>query len=154
MKKAHLKSFIFYLFPLLCFQVMFNSCSFRENISNLQYIEVGANIWHLEIQSEEHLVMADYNGRISLRDIQKNVELWHFEAGSFVFDLKTGDINRDGQMETLLVTAQGELIVLDSQGRKLWLFQSDLPLYNVGIGNFFGDPAYNIKIKNFYIYHH
>lgn len=138
MKNCFLILFFTYFFVILV------SCNSRNYNSDMQYIEVGANIWHLEKQIEEQLVMADYNGRISMRDIQKNVEIWHFDAGSFVFDLKTGDINRDGKMETALVTAQGELIVLDSQGKKLWSFQSELPLYNVGFGNFTGDEKLEI----------
>jgi lambda-carrageenase len=143
---------------VLCALSLFCSCESIDSDPYFRYYDVGANIWHLEKQDDAHLVMADYNGCVSLYDTRNESGDWTFDAGSFVFDLATGDIDGDKKSETVFVTAQGELIVLNSSGEKLWSFQSKLPLYNVGIGNFRGD--HNLEIvcggidRHVYIFDH
>jgi lambda-carrageenase len=126
------------------FYIITSSCNLLKKNPGIQYFNQKANIWQIEKQNGNHFVMADYSGKISLRDIQKNNEIWYFETNAFVFDLKTGDINDDGQKETVLVTAQGELIVLSGDGKEIWTFQSKLPLYNVSIGNVTGDKKLEV----------
>ncbi len=115
------------------------SCQSETSKPVLEYLNADANIWHMEQWSGDLWVLADYDGRIMLRDLELEKNQWVFPAGSFVFDLKTGDVNRDGKKEIALATASGELILLDGQGSKLWSFQSKLAMFNVGIGNFQGD---------------
>jgi len=111
---------------------------------NIRYIAANANIWHIEKWSENWWVTADYYGNVALKNLDTGEDVWSFSAGTFVFDLKTGDLNRDGKPETTLVTAQGELVVLDAEGNRKWSFQSKLPFYNVGIGNFTGDEKLEV----------
>lgn len=132
-------SFISITFVLL----VAGSCQVSRE-TGIRYVDLKANVWHIEKHQGNQYVLADYNGRVTLRDIQKNNEYWHFESHAFVFDIKTGDINRDGQKEAALVTAQGELIVLSGDGKKIWSFQSKLPLYQVGIGNITGDEKLEV----------
>lgn len=112
--------------------------------SGIRYVDLKANIWHLEKHHGNHYVMSGYDGRVSLRDMHKDIEKWHFDTHAFVFDLTTGDINLDGQTETALVTAQGELMVLDADGNRIWSFQSKLPMYNVRMGNITGDERLEV----------
>jgi lambda-carrageenase len=111
---------------------------------NIHYIDANANIWNIEKWAENLWVTADYNGNVDLKNLDSGENAWSFSAGAFVFDLKTGDLNSDGEQETALVTAQGELVVLDAEGNRKWSFQSRLPLYNVGIGNFTGDERLEV----------
>lgn len=108
------------------------------------YICTHANIWQLEIAGPGKAVVADYEGNISLRSLESGKSLWSFPARAFVFDLKCADLNLDGDLETAAVTAQGDLIVLNSKGEKVWGFHSALPLYNVVVGNFSGNKALEV----------
>ena len=118
--------------------LLFSMCQ-QADKDPIAYHDIKANAWHIEPWSNGQFILADYDGNVFLHDIAKQENLWTFPAKAFVFDLETGDLDQDGKMEVAFVTASGELIILDNQGKKAWSFQSDLPLYNVGIGNFTGD---------------
>ncbi len=128
---------MFKYLPLLAFTMLL-ACN-TDNKSAIEYYDVGANIWHLEKWSNDLWVMADYDGNVILRNPDHEENHWVYSVGSFVFDLKVGDLDQDGEKEIGIASASGELIILDGQGRKLWSFQSKLPMFNVGIGNFQGD---------------
>ncbi|MGK7395074.1 MAG: FG-GAP repeat domain-containing protein [Candidatus Cyclobacteriaceae bacterium M3_2C_046] len=119
------------------------SCK-KADSPEIEYFDLQSNAWHLNYWSNDHFVLADYDGNVFLRDIHNRQNLWSFPAGSFVFDLKTADLDRDGKKEVAFVTASGDLVVLDNNGNKIWSFHSKLPLYNVGLGNFMGDE--NLEI--------
>lgn len=138
------KSTIRILFILVIFIIHFSCNKAQKTHEKITYIPANANIWHIEKFSENLWVTADYEGNVALKDISIERNNWSYPAKAFVFDVKTGDLDLDGHKETALVTAQGELIVLDAEGNKKWEFQSKLPLYNVGIGNFTGDE--NLEI--------
>ena len=129
-------AFLLFLSGFCFFTSCMNVVSENDKIN---YVNANANIWHIEKFSEDLWITADYDGNVDLKNINSGERVWSYPTDAFVFDVKAGDLNRDGKKETALVNAQGELIVLDAEGKKLWSFQSQLPLYNVGIGNITGD---------------
>lgn len=138
--KKKLKNSKFLLLTLLTIQL---SCV-SEKMNNLEYIHANSNIWHVEVITDNFLVTADYGGNVSLFELNTETPKWQYPAGAFIFDLKTADIDQNKDIETAFVTAEGELVVLNSNGKKLWSFFSKLPLYNVGIGNFLGDDKLEV----------
>ena len=124
---------------ILLIPLLIISCVSNVERTTIEYIKTKANIWHLESYNHEYFATADYDGNISKRDKNTGELLWEYPSGAFVFDLKVGDIDQDGEYETAVVTAEGDLVILDSNGNRIWSFHSKLPLYNVGIGNFTGD---------------
>ncbi len=114
------------------------SCKSKEE-TVINYFKADGNIWHIAKEKNNNWVTADYNGVIASANLKSGENKWTYLTNAFVFDLTTVDLNSDGNIETLLVTAQGKLIVLNSDGKELWSFQSELPLYNVEVGNLTGD---------------
>ena len=125
--------------------VILSSCSAKmSNPGEIQYLDVGKNIWNLEVWNHDYLLTSDYDGNVSMLNAENGEEIWSYPAKAFVFDLKAGDINGDGKPETAVVTAMGDLIVLNGEGERMWSFKSKLALYNVGIGNFTGDEKLEV----------
>ncbi len=110
-----------------------------QALSNPVYVPGASSIWHLEIQPGEDVLVADYYGNLTSKDLQTGSEHWTYSAGSFIFDMKTADLEGDGQSETLYVTADGDLVVLSPKGTPLWSFRSGKALFNVVVGDFTGD---------------
>jgi len=125
---------VLYLVPVLLFH-----CSPKDQDQMPNYYDIQTNAWHLEPWGTHSWIIADYDGNVSLKNLHQDSSLWSFPAGAFVFDLQTGDLNRDGNPETAFVTAGGRLVILDHLGQEKWSFESPLALYNVCIGNFTGD---------------
>lgn len=138
MPKFKVYTFLIFLSVYFYYQIPLKAFSSQDS-ATVEYFDLETNAWHVEHWQNDVFLVADYDGNVLLRDIRKQQTYWSYPAGAFVFDLKTGDLDQDGQQEAAFVTADGQLVVLDHQGQKLWSFQSSLPLYNVGIGNFIGD---------------
>ncbi len=125
------------------FLVSLFACTPEDQQSQLHYIDAGSNVWHLELLGDQQIVTADYHGNIALRSLA-GVANWTYPTDAFVFDLKLGDLDGNGQHEILAVTAQGQLLALNLKGELLWEFNSKLPLFNIGIGDFTGDHKLEI----------
>ena len=125
--------------------LILSSCTAKTNDpGGIQYLDVGKNTWNVEVWNSKYPLTSDYDGNVSMLDAKTGSEIWNYPAGTFVFDLKVDDIDNDGRPETAVVTAMGDLIVLDEDGQKMWSFKSKLALYNVGIGNFTGDEKLEV----------
>lgn len=125
--------------------LLLSSCAAKISPpGGIQYLDVGKNIWNVEVWNSDYLLTSDYNGKVSMLKAKTGDEIWNYPAGAFVFDLKVDDIDNDGQPETALVTAMGDLILLNEDGEKMWSFKSKQALYNVGIGNFTGDEKLEV----------
>ncbi|MFW6277404.1 MAG: hypothetical protein ACOC1J_01945, partial [Prolixibacteraceae bacterium] len=117
-----------------------SSCAAKmSNPGGIQYLDVEKNTWNVEVWNQEYLLTSDYSGNISMLNAKTGEEIWSYPTNAFVFDLKVNDIDNDGRPETAVVTAMGDLIVLNDEGREMWSFKSKQALFNVGIGNFTGD---------------
>ena len=110
------------------------------------YFEVGKNIWHIEPLGDGNTqsVIAAYDGSVGIFDGASNKAEWIYQSESFIMDVKTADLDRDGQSEILFVNVGGELIVLDRNGRVRFRFAVDLPLYTLDTGNFAGDEQWEV----------
>lgn len=131
------KKLLIALFPILS---MF-SCG-EKKVSVISYYPIGENAWQIESMTNENkeftLVYSTYEGVISAYIPEKKNHLWKFDAGAFIFSLKTADIDQDGIEEIMAVTAEGDLVVLDSGGKLLWKFKDIHSLFTIDVGDF--DP--------------
>ncbi|MCB1123355.1 MAG: hypothetical protein KJT03_17510, partial [Verrucomicrobiae bacterium] len=102
------------------------------------------SVWHAAAWDDQTVVTADYQGQVQLRNLRNERVTWQYSTGAFVFDLAVADLNQDGHPEILVVTAEGDLIVLNPAGQLLWTFHSPLALFNVAVGNLQGDDQLEV----------
>ncbi len=139
--------------------VILSSCAAKmSNPGGIQYLDTGKNTWNVEVWNKEYLLTSDYDGNISMMNAGNGEEIWSYSTNAFVFDLKVDDIDNDGRPETAVVTAMGDLIVLNDEGREMWSFKSKQALFNVGIGNFTGDEKLEVTCggidRHVYVFDH
>ncbi|MBE7539679.1 MAG: hypothetical protein HS122_14870 [Opitutaceae bacterium] len=83
---------------------------------------------------------AAYDGTV-LCLTQQGVLLWKTKpSAGFPFDLASGDIDADGFDEALVASSDGGLYAIDHDGRHLWTFKREAPLYQVIVRNEAGGP--------------
>lgn len=97
----------------------------------------GHTIYHLKpaaVGSGERshaIFCAAYDGTV-LCHTQKGSLLWKIQPSEgFPFDLASGDIDGDGFDEALVASSDGGLYAIDHDGRPLWTFMREAPLYQV-----------------------
>lgn len=132
--------------PLLQFIVFATATLSWAEEADRHVVPVGTNAWHVELWDEADVVIADYEGVVSRRELESGRALWSHSADGFVFDLKTGDLDGDGRLETAYVSAEGTLGVLEADGLLRWEFapQTGQPLFNVVLANLTGDEALEV----------
>jgi len=101
-------------------------------------LPAGGNAWHIAAardpgESEPRIVYACYNGDVFARRPPGAEPLWQYASEAFPYDLAVGDLDGDGQAETLVASADGTLHVLGPDGRLRWKFTASAPLYQVAI---------------------
>lgn len=135
-------------FRFIFLSLLVSSCAEYQEDSKIQYIKSAGNAWHIQPvihkDREEQIVFANYEGQVGLKNMANQENQWLYEANAFIFDLKTGDIDMDGSVEIVFVTADGTLTVLDLMGNELWSFKSGFPFFTLDIGNVTGDDHLEI----------
>ena len=130
-------------FSFIFLSLLFGACVDHTEVPKIQYIKSEGNAWHIQPivdkDGERQIVFANYDGKVGLKKMADQENLWLYDGKAFVFDLKVRDIDMDGSVEIAFVTADGSLTVLDSSGNELWSFKSGLPLFTLDIGNVTGD---------------
>ncbi len=131
----------FHLFFLLAITTF--SCKQAKH-PDIKYFPIDGNAWQIELLTDttrevKSLVFSTYDGRIVNFDHKNEQKLWEFDAGAFIYQLKTKDIDLDGNQEIFAVSANNKLIVLDHQGQLIWSYSDTTPLFAVDAGNI--DPG-------------
>ncbi len=112
----------------------------------VRYFEIGENVWHIEpLDNNGHQsAVGSYSGAVGIFDGTSGKTEWIHRSESFIMDLKTADLDRDGQLEILFVNAGGALKVLDQSGQVRFEFKVDKPLYTLDAGDFDGDKQWEV----------
>ena len=106
-----MKHIFFQLYVILFFLI---SCT-NTDIETISYYPINGNAWQIELLNKKTeksiLAYATYDGRICAYNQNLRKNIWEYDSEAFIFDLKTGDIDLDGQDEIMAATASGDLLV-------------------------------------------
>jgi lambda-carrageenase len=127
----------------LIFLLIFYHCIPKQEKGIIQwpYHHIEGSAMHIRVNnassmdsSIQYLTYATRDGQIFRIDESNNQTIFKYSANAFPFDLKVYDITGDGQLETLVALASGDLIAIDGMGELLWKFQTPQALFNVDAG--------------------
>ena len=96
----------------------------------------GHTLYHLQPATVDRdggrvVISAAYDGSVLCHSPSGQLR-WKAETGdAFPFDLCVADLDGDGLDEVLVAAADGVLYVMDSDGKPLWTFKKNRPLYQV-----------------------
>jgi lambda-carrageenase len=108
------------------------------------YIPIRGSAWRLALGDTDgdgtrELIYGAYEGAVCCVRPSTGEVQWEAELGGFPFAVAAADLDGDGRCEILTAAADGTLTVFSGQGKRLWVFRSDRPLYSVCVGRFGAD---------------
>ena len=96
----------------------------------------GHTVYHLRPaffgQGKDRVIIsATYDGSVLCHTPEGKLHWKTQTGGNFPFDLCVADVNGDGKDEVLVASGDGVLYAIDSNGKHLWSFKKEFPLYQV-----------------------
>jgi hypothetical protein len=113
------------------------ACVLQAAESN--YVRSHGSAWRLALgdldgDGRRELIYGTYEGAVRALDTASGRERWSYALPGFPFAVAAADLTGDGRAEVLAATAAGTLEVLSPEGKPVWKYRSDRPLFDVAVG--------------------
>ena len=121
-----------------------HGCASRSDTAVTAFSTGGHTVYHLKPATvskagRRAIISAAYDGSV-LCHTQMGKLLWKVKPGEgFPFDLAVADIDDDGMDESLVASSDGSLHSIDHDGKNIWTFKGNTPLYRVSVAKSHSD---------------